>query len=147
VSTSSRIARGSRHSSRSDIGPSEVIADEEERLVGYAGARIGHAVPEVESGWVSSLAIAIKRFDSDLPVALFEGNDLNPSFFQEMHDEVVASLLIKAKLSDCISNRLFFSRNASRTAPVFVSPVISATSAANFSVSVSSMFRAMAGSV
>ena len=36
--------------------------------------------------------------------------------------------------------------STSRTASSFVLPVISATSAANFSVSVSLMFRVMAGS-
>lgn len=45
-----------------------------------------------------------------------------------------------------ISNLFFFSRTASRTAPALVSPVISAISAANFSVSVSVMCRLMAGS-
>jgi hypothetical protein len=50
------------------VGFPEVIAAAEERLSGQSRCRIGHAVAEIQSGWMATLPESRIRVDGSLPM-------------------------------------------------------------------------------
>jgi hypothetical protein len=90
VAFSSRYSRRQRQSGWSDVGASEVFADEEERLPGYPCGGVAHAVAEVEAGRMMTLAKANEGFLGGIPVTIVEGDGYYLVFAKKGRESSVA---------------------------------------------------------